>query len=99
MACGYASQYNVPSDKLYGIRNTNNVAGQQLTWRGVDTFDESWSGPYRAAHQENVGRWISEGSLHVVLDETKGIDNGPQGLIRLFSGGNVGKAILDFDAL
>ncbi|KAJ9136868.1 Zinc-binding dehydrogenase [Pleurostoma richardsiae] len=96
VACGYSSQYNVPASQQYGIRTTSQVIGKRITWRGMSVFDDGLGEKYRGEHQEKVGRWISEGSLEVVLSETKDIDNAPEGLIQLFAGRNIGKSLLNF---
>ena len=98
VACGYASQYNIPPKEQYGIRNTGEVIGKRLTWRGLSVFDSNMAA-YHPKLQENVGRWISDGSFSVIMSETKGIDNAPQGLVDLLEGKNVGKSILSFGTL
>ena len=95
VACGYASQYNTPADQQYGIRTTSQVIAKRLTWRGLSVFDESLGGAYASQHQERVGKWISQGVFHAVIDRTKGIDAAAEGLVKLIRGDNVGKAVLD----
>ncbi|KAL2783890.1 NAD(P)-binding protein [Aspergillus keveii] len=99
IACGYASQYNVPEDQQYGIRNTGQIIGKRLTWRGLSVFDENMGGKYREEHQANVALWIGDQSLKVVMSETRGIANAARGLVELFEGRNVGKAVLSFDVV
>jgi len=98
VACGYASQYSIPPEKQYGIKNTSMVIGKRLTWRGLSVFDEHMGGAYRARHQEDVGKWIAEGSYRPVLSETHGIDRAAEGLVGLLEGKNVGKALLNVQA-
>lgn len=95
MACGYASQYSIPYDKQYGIRNTGLVVGKRITWKGFTVFDEGYGNKYAQEHQENVQRWIRDGSIHPLLSVTTGIDHAAEGLVQLFKGENVGKALLD----
>ncbi|VUC36289.1 unnamed protein product [Clonostachys rosea] len=95
VACGYASQYSIPPEKQYGIRNTSMIIGKRLTWRGLSVFDDHMGNAYRSRHQEAVGQWIAEGSFTPVLSETNGIENAPQGLVQLLEGKNVGKALLN----
>lgn len=96
VACGYASQYNIPPEKQYGIKNTGQVIGKRLTWRGLGVFDENMGGAYRQERQENVGKWIADKTLKVIMSETRRIDNAARGLVDLFEGKNVGKAFLSF---
>lgn len=71
------------------------IVGKRLMWRGLSVFDEHMGGAYRAKHQEVVSQWIAEGSFKPVLSETNGIDQAAQGLVELFEGNNVGKALLN----
>ncbi|KAF7555439.1 hypothetical protein G7Z17_g2141 [Cylindrodendrum hubeiense] len=95
VACGYASQYSIPPHKQYGIRNTSMIIGKRLTWKGLSVFDKHMGDAYRARHQEAVSKWIIDGSFKPVMSETNGIDQAAQGLVELFKGNNVGKALLN----
>lgn len=94
MACGYASQYNFADGQGYGIRNTGLVVNKRLTWKGLSVFDEQTGGIYAAEHQENVQKWIHDGTFKPLMDVTQGIDNAAEALVRLLQGKNVGKAVL-----
>ncbi|CAK7217048.1 hypothetical protein SCUCBS95973_003019 [Sporothrix curviconia] len=98
VACGYASQYSLPPDQQYGIRNTSQVIAKQLTWQGLSVFDPSMGAAYAPKLHIDVGKWLAEGSFHTVMCETKGIDNAPAGLVQLLRGENVGKAYVNFGA-
>ncbi|KAM0548754.1 hypothetical protein ACHAPJ_009750 [Fusarium lateritium] len=95
IACGFSSQYGVAPEHRYGVRNTGNVIGRQLTWRGFNMADRQFGSQFYQDHLNNVQAWIVDGSFEPVMDVTKGIDNAANGLIRLFAGENVGKAVLD----
>ncbi|KAI8281985.1 hypothetical protein K4K60_003876 [Colletotrichum sp. SAR11_57] len=95
IACGYASQYNIPVDRQYGIRTTSQIIGKRITWKGLSVFDEDMGGKYKAEHQVKVGKWIADGTLKAIETRTKGIENAAEGLINLFEGKNVGKANLE----
>ncbi|RVX75525.1 hypothetical protein B0A52_00878 [Exophiala mesophila] len=98
VACGAASQYSIPYDKQYGIRNTGVVISKRITWRGFTVFDEDFWIKYGEEHQKNAQDWIKDGSLKPVMSLTKGIDNAAEGLVSLFKGENVGKAVLEISA-
>ncbi|EXJ66470.1 uncharacterized protein A1O5_10622 [Cladophialophora psammophila CBS 110553] len=95
VACGYASQYSVPHDKQYGVRNTGLVVGKRITWRGFTVFDDGFGNKYAAEHQQNVQKWIHDGSIRPLMSVTRGMDRAPEGLVGLFRGENIGKAVLD----
>lgn len=91
--CGLISQYN---SAPYPITNIANILFKRLTVRGFIVGDENMGPLHAKAHQENVGKWIKDGSFKVTLDETEGIDNAAEGLIGIFHGKNFGKAVLKF---
>ena len=91
--CGQISQYN---SQPYGIKNVPNVLVKRLTMRGFIVGDPGMGNVYTKEHQERVQKWIKEGSLKVLMHETAGIENAVEGLIGIFYGRNVGKAVLRF---
>ncbi|KAL4882136.1 hypothetical protein BJY04DRAFT_217460 [Aspergillus karnatakaensis] len=99
VACGFISQYKKPPSEQYGIRNTGQVVGKQLTWRGFNMADRVFGAQYYEEHVETVQSWIADGSFDPVMSITKGIDNAATGLVELFEGRNIGKAVLDLEYL
>ena len=93
VVCGLISQYN---SAPYPIKNIHNVLVKRLTMRGFIVGDKGMGDVYTKEHQENVQKWIKDGSLKVLIHETEGIDNAAEGLIGIFYGKNLGKAVLKF---
>ncbi|KAJ6160488.1 hypothetical protein N7470_003884 [Penicillium chermesinum] len=91
--CGLISEYN---SAPYPITNISNVLTKRLTVRGFIVFDPDMGPLHVKAHQENVAKWIKDGSFKVRLHQTDGIDNAADGLIGIFTGKNFGKAVLKF---
>lgn len=54
---------------------------------------------YTKQHQENVQKWLKEGSFQAKQSVTKGIDNAAEGLIGMLQGKNFGKAVLEVSKL
>jgi NADPH-dependent curcumin reductase CurA len=87
--CGLISEYNAP-DKI-GIRNLWQLIVKQASIKGfliagyVDRFGEGGA---------QVAQWIGEGRLRVDEDIQHGLDNAYDAFMRLFSGANTGKLIL-----
>lgn len=54
---------------------------------------------YAKEHQENVQKWLHDGSFKAEMSVTKGIDNAGEGLLGLFAGKNFGKAVLEVSPL
>ncbi|KAI2705997.1 hypothetical protein CBS147332_7241 [Penicillium roqueforti] len=93
VVCGLISQYN---SAPYPIKNIHNVLVKRITMRGFIVGDKGMGDAYTKEHQENVQKWIKDGSLKVLIHETVGIDNAAEGLIGIFYGKNLGKAVLKF---
>ncbi|CAG8201046.1 unnamed protein product [Penicillium nalgiovense] len=93
VVCGLISQYN---SAPYPIKNIHNVLVKRITMRGFIVGDKGMGDVYAKEHQENVQKWIKDGSFKVLIHETEGIDNAAEGLIGIFHGKNLGKAVLKF---
>ncbi|CAP79173.1 hypothetical protein E8E15_009056 [Penicillium rubens] len=93
VVCGLISQYN---SAPYPIKNIHNVLVKRITMRGFIVGDKGMGDIYAKEHQENVQKWIKDGSFKVLIHETEGIDNAAEGLIGIFHGKNLGKAVLKF---
>ncbi|CAI7566486.1 unnamed protein product [Penicillium bialowiezense] len=89
VVCGLISQYNAAP---YPIKNIHNVLVKRITMRGFIGLGDV----YTKEHQENVQKWIKDGSFKVLIHETVGIDNAAEGLVGIFHGKNFGKAVLKF---
>ncbi|CAI7627311.1 unnamed protein product [Penicillium palitans] len=93
VVCGLISQYNAAP---YPIKNIHNVLVKRITMRGFIVGDKGMGDVYAKEHQENVQKWIKDGSFKVLIHETEGIDNAADGLVGIFHGKNLGKAVLKF---
>lgn len=93
VVCGLISEYN---SEPYPIKNIHNVLVKRLDMRGFIVLDPGFADKYNKAHQENVQQWIKEGSFKPLIHETVGIDNAAEGLVGIFHGKNLGKAVLKF---
>lgn len=93
VVCGLISQYN---SQPYPINNFHNVLVKRLDVRGFIVGDAGMGDKYAADHQKNVQKWIKEGSFKPLIHETEGIDNAGDGLVGIFHGKNLGKAVLKF---
>ena len=57
-------------------------------------MDPGFGLKYEKQRTERVGQLLKEGTLPVKMSVTDGLDNGINGLLALFNGGNFGKAVL-----
>jgi len=86
-----------PEDR-YPITNLMQVVSKRLHIEGFIVFDKNFGPKYYKEHQENIQKWLADGSYKAKLHVTDGIDNAPQGLIDIFEGKNFGKAVLKIKA-
>ncbi|KGO74059.1 Alcohol dehydrogenase, C-terminal [Penicillium italicum] len=93
VVCGLISEYN---SAPYPIKNISKVLVKRITMRGFIVTDKGLADVYAKEHQENVQKWIKDGSFKVLIHETEGIDNAAEGLVGIFYGKNLGKAVLKF---
>ena len=91
--CGMISQYNAAP---YPITNLVQIVAKRLTCRGFIVGDANMGPVYAKEHQANVQKWIKDGSFKVLLHETTGIENSAEGLLEIFHGKNMGKAVLKY---
>ncbi|OJJ46024.1 hypothetical protein ASPZODRAFT_2037064 [Penicilliopsis zonata CBS 506.65] len=90
---GMVSQYNI-TEPSYPIRNLGQVVGKRLTIRGFIVGDDNMGPLYAKEHQERVAPMIKDGRFKVLMHETDGIENAAEGLVGIFYGKNMGKAVL-----
>ncbi|KAL2126935.1 hypothetical protein VTI74DRAFT_11594 [Chaetomium olivicolor] len=94
VACGMISQYNLPQEERYGVKNLFLVTTKRITMRGFIVSDPGFGDKYAKEHQEKMQQWLAEGSVQAKLHVSEGIDNAAEGLIGIFEGKNFGKAVL-----
>ncbi|KAM3088450.1 hypothetical protein ACMFMG_000091 [Clarireedia jacksonii] len=94
VACGMISEYNKQEAERYGIKNLMYVVAKRLTIRGFIVSDKDMGPLHIKDRDENVAKWLADGSLKAKLSVTEGIDNGPDGLVGMLQGKNFGKAVL-----
>lgn len=94
VASGMISQYNKPLPERYGIKNLYYVVTKRLTMRGFIVSDANMGPVYIKERDENVSKWLHEGSFKSKFHITNGIDNAPEGFVGMLEGKNFGKAVL-----
>ncbi|KAJ8066162.1 hypothetical protein OCU04_005252 [Sclerotinia nivalis] len=94
VACGMISEYNKSDADRYPIKNLISIVAKRITMRGFIVSDANMGPLHAKARDENVSKWLADGSFKATLSVTEGIDNGPEGLIGMLQGKNFGKAVL-----
>jgi NADPH-dependent curcumin reductase CurA len=88
--CGLISEYNSPEP--VGIRNLWYLISRQASIKGFLVRDYP---PRFAEGIAEMGQWLAEGKIRHDEDIDKGIENSYAAFMKLFSGANQGKMILD----
>jgi len=94
IACGMVSEYSKSSDERFGVTNLLYIVSKRITFRGFIVGDKNMGQLYRKERDENVAKWLSEGTFKAKLSVTEGIDNAAEGFVGMLEGKNFGKAVL-----
>ncbi|KAM7192059.1 hypothetical protein V8F20_009035 [Naviculisporaceae sp. PSN 640] len=94
VACGMISGYNATPEERYPIKNLFHVVAKRLHIEGFIVMDERFGPKYFKQHQENIQKWLSDGTFKAKLHVVEGIDNAAEGLVGIYEGKNFGKAVL-----
>jgi NADPH-dependent curcumin reductase CurA len=88
--CGGISAYN-EVEPPPGPRNLMNLVIQRARMEGFIVID--YAAKFGAA-RETLKRWVDAGEIAYQVDVVKGIERAPEALLRLFSGKNLGKQLV-----
>lgn len=94
VVCGAISQYNKPKEDIQGPKNYLSLLVNRARMEGMVVLD--YVKRYGDAALE-MGQWLMEGKLKSREHIEHGLENFPEVLGKLFSGGNFGKLILALD--
>ena len=94
VACGMISEYSVPVEDRFPVKNMMNFVAKRLTMRGFIVSDSDMGPVYEKERDENVSKWLADGSLIAKSSVTEGIDNAAETFIGVLQGKNFGKAVL-----
>ncbi|KAI5460971.1 hypothetical protein BGZ63DRAFT_388104 [Mariannaea sp. PMI_226] len=92
--CGMIEDYNTPQELQKGTKGLGNLIVKQVTMQGFLVTNPRFGPAYFKEHQENVQKWLAEGSIKVKLHITEGIERAADGLVDMLVGKNFGKAVL-----
>lgn len=94
IACGAISTYNNGKDTTpYGLKNYSAVVRKRLRYQGFIVYDPNII-RWKAERDENVSKWIADGSFKSIDHVTVGMDNAVDGFLGMLKGENLGKSIL-----
>ena len=89
------SQYNNSSEsEAYAIKNLFLVVTKRIKIQGFLVSDPDML-KYSDEHQENLAKWIHDGTFKTKISTTYGIENSGKGFLGMLKGENFGKAVLE----
>lgn len=91
---GMISQYNLPPEKQYGVKNLAFLIEKRLTMRGFIVSDPDMGGKWTEEHQKNLTQWLRDGKFTALTSETVGMEKAPEAFVGMLKGENFGKAVL-----
>jgi NADPH-dependent curcumin reductase CurA len=89
--CGSISRYNA-EEIPPGPRNYYRIVPQRARMEGFVIIDFL---PRGAEAVAQLLKWVADGSIVWEADVQRGFENAPKTLLRLFSGANFGKQLLE----
>lgn len=92
--CGAVSQYDLPMEKRYGIRNLFHITAKRLTLRGFVTDPVSFTPEQFDEGRKTLATWLKEGKLACEYTAQDGFEKLPSALLGLLSGRNTGKMLV-----
>eukprot|EP01065_Artemidia_motanka_P050358 TRINITY_DN8592_c0_g1_i2.p1 TRINITY_DN8592_c0_g1~~TRINITY_DN8592_c0_g1_i2.p1 ORF type:complete len:367 (+),score=141.72 TRINITY_DN8592_c0_g1_i2:45-1103(+) len=98
IACGQISQYNLPPQRRYGVRNLFHITAKRIRFQGYIIDTHSFTPQQFADGRRQMAEWLRSGrfkSRHTVLD---GFAQLPRALCGLFTGANTGKMMVRVSA-
>src|SRR6266567_3289908 len=87
-SAGMVSQYNLPHDKRYGLKNLHSIVGMDITIQSYRSA--SWEHLFAEMRAEFEPR-LSDGRMTFKTHVVEGLDNLPAGFYCLFTGQSFGK--------
>ncbi|KAI0139827.1 hypothetical protein GGR57DRAFT_442024 [Xylariaceae sp. FL1272] len=96
--CGMISQYNLPPEKRYGVKNAFMIVAKSLEVIGFIQGRPGYRDAYFQEHLDTMSKWIADGSFKPKLHFTEGIDKAAEGFVGMLNGDNFGKAVLRIKA-
>ncbi|KAI1852782.1 hypothetical protein JX265_003268 [Neoarthrinium moseri] len=94
ISCGMASQYNLPSDKQYGVTNLSEIFRRRIHVQGFIFWDENIYTDNIESFRNQMPRMVAEGRIKSRYTSFQGIEQANKAFLSMFTGGSFGKTIL-----
>jgi NADPH-dependent curcumin reductase CurA len=90
-SAGMVSQYNVPHDKRYGLKNLHSIVGMDIT---IQSYRSSSWEHLVAEMREELEPPLSDRSMKFKTYVAEGLENLPAGFRGMFTGQSFGKTVV-----
>jgi NADPH-dependent curcumin reductase CurA len=90
-AAGMVSQYNLPHDKRYGLKNLHSIVGMDIT---IQSYRSSSWEHLVGEMREDLEERLSDGRMKFRTHVAEGLDNLPAAFHGMFTGGSFGKTVV-----
>jgi len=90
-SAGMVSQYNVPHDQRYGVKNLHSIVGMDIT---IQSYRNTTWEHLLGKMQEQLGGWLREGSMKFKMHIVEGVEHVPTAFSGIFTGENFGKTVV-----
>ena len=90
-SAGMVSQYNVPHDQRYGVKNLHSIVGMDIT---IQSYRNTTWEHLLGKMQEQLGGWLREGSMKFKMHIVEGVEHVPTAFTGIFTGENFGKTVV-----
>jgi NADPH-dependent curcumin reductase CurA len=90
-SAGMVSQYNLPHDKRYGLKNLHSIVGMDIT---IQSYRSSSWEHLVGEMREDLEERLSDGRMKFKTHVAEGLDNLPAAFHGMFTGGSFGKTVV-----
>ncbi|KAI1315502.1 NAD(P)-binding protein [Xylariaceae sp. FL0255] len=91
---GMMSQYNKSFEDTYGVRTLMQVVFKRLRLFGFICSDPCMVEKYIVCFEQDMSRWLAEGTIKTKEEVIDGIENAPRALVQMLQGDKFGKMVV-----
>ncbi|PKC63116.1 NAD(P)-binding protein, partial [Rhizophagus irregularis] len=93
VVCGMISQYNLPFNEKYGVKNLEIIFLRSITMQGF-IVSQYLGTDIQNEFEKDFTEWIKAGKIVYREKVIDGIENIAEGFVNLFDGRNIGRTIV-----
>ncbi|KAF6252848.1 NADPH dependent alkenal/alkenone reductase [Scenedesmus sp. NREL 46B-D3] len=92
VACGAISQYDLPQEQRYGVKNLLSVITKRIKLQGFVVGD--YAAEIARDFHEDMSQHVLTGTVKALQHVTHGLENAGAAFVGMMGGGNIGKAVV-----